>query len=475
MIFTGAPFFAFAALFFPVYFSLSGRPRDYFVVAMSCFFYGWWNYRFLALLLATVCIGFCAGAGIHRAQSRGSKKLILFCSICLQLCILGFFKYLNFFAGSLAFLLSTLGLKNDWATINIVLPVGISFYTFHTMSYTIDIYRGKIAPEPRFIKFAEFVTTWPVLVAGPIIRASRLLPQLNRERRFKWVNLTAGSELIITGFFLKICVADNLSPVASLRFDAPEANNALSLLIGVLFFAFQIYGDFAGYSFIAIGLGRIMGIDFGRNFRRPYFSRNFSVFWERWHISLSSWLRDYLYISLGGNRRGTFRTYLNLMTTMLLGGLWHGANWTFVIWGFLHGSYLVVQRLLAKPLVDLCRRIRMPDRIIAISSGALVFLLVCLAWIFFRSPNVATAILIVCRIFTNGDYSFSGVLNQFLVAKGLGLIGLVATVEALMSLPQTSKLIMQWRLGRAAAAVIMIWLISLMGSFAGEQFIYFTF
>ena len=475
MTFCGIPFLLFAIVFFPAYFVLSRRRRDYFVVAMSCFVYGWWNYKFLALLFTSVCIDFYIGKLIYRADSQSRKKLLLAGSITAQLCILGFFKYFNFFGESFSYLLAAIGLKSDWVTENIVLPVGISFYTFHTMSYTIDIYRRKLVPEPSFLKFAEFVTLWPVLVAGPIIRAARLLPQLNRERKFKWAKLISGGEMIIAGYFLKICVADNLGLMVAQRFNSPDTNSSLSLLIGVFFFAYQIYGDFAGYSFIAIGLGRILGLNFGRNFRRPYLARSFSEIWRRWNISLSSWMQDYVYVSLGGSRHSELRTNLNTMLTMLLVGLWHGASWMFVGWGALHGFYLVLQRLVGRPLYKLSRRLGIPDLLTAIVSGTIVFFFVCLGYVFFRAPNIGSTFLIIKRIVDDGSWSFNGVANRFLVEEGLGLVAIVMIVEALLSLPQTSNRVWQWRAGRVAASIIMIWLISLTGSFSGEQFIYFAF
>ncbi len=474
MLFTELPFFAFAALFLPVYFALRGRSRDWFVVLSSLFFYGWWDVRFVGLLLATVAIGFWTGQLVYAHAGTPAAKRLQTASIVLQLTLLGFFKYFNFFAESAAGLLNALGMEADWVTLRIVLPVGISFYTFHTMSYTIDIYRGRLVPEPSLVKFAEFVTTWPVLVAGPIIRASSLLPQLHLERRFEWGNFVRGLELVLAGYFLKCAVADNLSLYVDQVFAGVDAVNGLTSLIGTLFFAFQIYGDFAGYSLIAIGLGRVMGLDFGRNFDHPYFAVSFSDFWRRWHISLSSWLRDYLYISLGGNRQGSMRTSFNLMVTMLLGGLWHGANWTFVVWGGLHGSFQVLQRAVAPTLSTIVTRLRIPPAVSTVAAGLIVFSLVCLAWIFFRAPTVEAAWHMLARLFV-ADYALAGVPSQFQVSKGLFLIALLMVAEAVLRFPRTRAWVFGHASIRFVSALVLLWLIGLAGNFEGRQFIYFAF
>ena len=474
MLFTQLNFLVFAALFFPLYFLLSGRLRDLFVVIASLFFYAWWDWRFVFLLLATVTIGLWTGERVHAHAGTPRARVILAASIVAQLGLLGFFKYFNFFAQSLSLMLHGLGMRADWVTLNIVLPVGISFYTFHPMSYTIDIYRGKLAPQPSWLKFAEFVTTWPVLVAGPIIRASALLPQLRTKRSFTWDNLVRGLELALIGYFLKVAVADNLALYADRVFTSPQSVNGLTLVIGVVFFAFQIYGDFAGYSLIAIGMGRIMGVDFGRNFNYPYFATSFSDFWLRWHISLSSWLRDYLYISLGGNRVGKLRTYANLMATMLLGGLWHGANWTFVIWGALHGFYLILQRVFEAPLRWIVRTARIPGPLARLLAGSIVFTLVCVAWIFFRARDTRSAVHILTHLFT-ADYALAGIVSLFQVMKGMILILVLLVGESLAAWPRTAVAIRQSRAIRFSAALMLLWILALAGNFDGQRFIYFAF
>ena len=263
------------------------------------------------------------------------RKRVLLLSVTSSLGILAIFKYANFFIESLTDFFFAVGITLSSTTIDIILPVGISFYTFQTMSYTIDLYRGQIEVERDWLRFAVFVSFFPQLVAGPIVRAKTFLPQLRQDVTIELTDLREGLNQVLWGLILKVVVADNLSTVADLAFSNPEHHSALFLWIGVSFYTFQIYGDFAGYSLMAIGFARLLGFRFERNFDRPYFAKSFSEFWTRWHISLSSWLRDYLYIPLGGNRNGTVKTQVNLMLTMLLGGLWHGAAWTFVFWGFL--------------------------------------------------------------------------------------------------------------------------------------------
>jgi alginate O-acetyltransferase complex protein AlgI len=440
----------------------------------SLFFYGWWDWRFVGLLIVTVLIGYWTGQRVHASRGSARARHFLTASIVVQLGLLGFFKYFNFFAASATDLLQALGMQADWVTLKIVLPVGISFYTFHTMSYTIDIYRGKLEPEPSFLKFAEFVTTWPVLVAGPIIRASALLPQLNLERHFTWENFVRGLELVLAGYCLKCGVADNLATYVDQVYGNPDTVNGLTSVIGTLFFAFQIYGDFAGYSLIAIGMGRIMGVDFGRNFERPYFATSFSDFWRRWHISLSSWLRDYLYISLGGNRYGRRRTHFNLMATMLLGGLWHGANWTFVIWGALHGFYQILQRETEPSLSAITQRLRVPAPVSKLIAGLVVFTLVCVAWMFFRAPDVETAVRILGHLFVT-DYAIAGVPAMFQVFKGFFLIAVLLAAESVLHSARGHDFVLQHRWVRFTTALLAIWMLALAGNFSGHQFIYFAF
>ncbi|MEZ6120861.1 MAG: MBOAT family O-acyltransferase [Pirellulaceae bacterium] len=314
------------------------------LLVASYVFYGFWDWRFLGLILLSTVVDYAAGLGIARSNNKGIRQVWLWTSICTNLGLLGFFKYFGFFVENALKLSASLGVELDSKLPSILLPVGISFYTFQTMSYTIDIYRGKLQPTRNILDFALFVAFFPQLVAGPIERACVLLPQLIRPRRLSRQQLEEGSWLILTGFYLKCVLADNLTPFTEAVFGNPEQATGFSIVVGIYAAAFQIYGDFAGYSRIAIGVSKLLGIDLMANFDRPYLAISPSDFWKRWHISLSTWLRDYLYIPLGGNRGGSLQVYRNLMITMLLGGLWHGAAWNFIAWGGFHGAILCLWR-----------------------------------------------------------------------------------------------------------------------------------
>jgi alginate O-acetyltransferase complex protein AlgI len=296
MIFNSLPFFVFIGIFLPLYFLLKGKARLLLCLIGSYFFYGWWDWRFLSLIVFSTLIDYAVGLKLNKTEEQSKRYRLLLSSMIVNLGFLAFFKYFNFFIGSFAGLLESVGMNANIHSLNIILPVGISFYTFQSMSYTIDVYKKKIAVEKDFIRFATFISFFPQLVAGPIVRASDFLPQFQKDREFDWDRIIAGTSQILWGFFKKVAVADSLAPFVDQCFDAPGGFSSIHLLIGVVFYSFQIYCDFSGYSDIAIGLARILGFDFPQNFRTPYFSKNFSEFWKRWHISLSSWLQDYLYI-----------------------------------------------------------------------------------------------------------------------------------------------------------------------------------
>lgn len=511
MVFNSLTFLCFIALFFPLYFGTRGRLRTWLCLLASYVFYGWWDWRFLSLIMFSTVMDWWFGLWIARLDApeatraryqEGSpvlrffgnitepavktgwkRKTVLVFSMVMNLGFLGFFKYFNFFAENLATLISSFGLTPSWTTLHIILPVGISFYTFQSMSYTIDVYRKEIAWEPSLLKFATFIALFPQLVAGPIVRAADFLPQMQSEKRFDWNRFNSGMGRVLWGFFKKVAVADSLGPFADQCFQSPEAFGSMHLLIGVVFYAFQIYCDFSGYSDIAIGLARMMGYDFPENFRTPYFSRSFSEFWQRWHISLSTWLRDYLYIPLGGNRNGKLATYRNNMLTMLLGGLWHGANWAFVFWGFLHGLYLVAQRLLAPAWRRTVRFLRLPGIVASAFEMATVFLLTLYAWVYFRSGSIGlaggdsfeTANAVLKGIFSGEGFSFGSVINKFQAMKGIILIFILLLLEIsnlrfLWNARQVQRPVL--RLALFAAA---LWLIAFFGSFGANTFIYFQF
>jgi D-alanyl-lipoteichoic acid acyltransferase DltB (MBOAT superfamily) len=390
VIFNSFQFFVFLAIVLTAYWLLSHRRQNLLLLLASYVFYGWWDYRFLSLILISTVVDFFVAQRLHREVDRFRRRRWLFVSLGVNLGILAIFKYFDFFVDSAVSLLDSVGFAAHPPTLAIVLPVGISFYTFQTISYTFDVYRKRIEPERNLLTFGVYVAFFPQLVAGPIERAQHLLPQIQAVRvRPSIEKLWSGSWLILTGLFKKIVLADGLASVVQTRFDSPDQHGGLSLLIGVYAFAIQIYGDFSGYSSIARGVSRLFGIELMRNFEQPYLSTSISQFWRTWHISLSTWLWDYLYVPLGGNRRGTRRVYINLALTMLLGGLWHGAAWTFVVWGGLHGIYLSAHRVVGayEP-----RGRPVAPRISDLWRVALTFHLVAFAWIFFRADSLGAAI-----------------------------------------------------------------------------------
>ena len=390
MLFNSYIYFVFLLVILPIFYLLPGkRSKNIFLLICSYFFYGYWDWRFCSLLAVSTIVDFFLGLKLEGETNNSKRKLYLILSVIVNLSILGFFKYFNFFVGSFEAVFNTFGYKLDFLHLNIILPVGISFYTFQTMSYTLDIYRKRLKPTSNFIDFALFVSFFPQLVAGPIERASNLLPQLYKKLSPSKDQLQKGLVLIGTGLFRKVMIGDTAGRIVDHIFADLNLYSSFEILCGLILFSLQIYADFSGYSSIARGTSKLLGVELMKNFEQPYLSMNITEFWRRWHISLSSWLKDYLYISLGGNRKGTARTYFNLMLTMLLGGLWHGASWNFVIWGGLHGAYLAVHK---KMLGD--RKIRNGFNYNGVSSilvysGKMLMtnILVLLTWLFFRAKD----------------------------------------------------------------------------------------
>jgi alginate O-acetyltransferase complex protein AlgI len=384
MIFTEPRFLLFFGLVFALHWALpSNRPRKLLLLAASLFFYGCWDERFLALIVGCAFVDWFVAGRIHRARQAGRKGTRWLCvSLAYDLGTLGFFKYFHFFAKSGVVFLHWLGIPVDQVTLEIVLPVGISFFTFQAMSYTIDVYRGQLQPVSSFPDFLLFITFFPQLVAGPIVRASWFLPQLVTTRRFADVDVHRAIGQFLSGFVKKAVIADLIAGPADLVFAAPGEYGAVSILVAVLCYTVQIYCDFSGYSDMAIGTARLLGYELCDNFRWPYLGSSITDFWRRWHMSLSSWLRDYLYIALGGNRGTRLFTHRNLLLTMLIGGLWHGAGWSFVVWGGIHGVSLVVH----KEWLRLVGPGKLP-----VLDRLLTLYLVMLAWIFFRAQSFADA------------------------------------------------------------------------------------
>ncbi|MEX1312310.1 MAG: MBOAT family O-acyltransferase [Candidatus Sulfomarinibacteraceae bacterium] len=387
MIFTEFRFLFFFAVVFVVRWMLRDlRAQKLWLLACSYLFYAAWDWRFLSLIWISTAVDYLVGLRLGAEHDPSRRRLWVSVSIVANLGILGVFKYFNFFAETLASLLALLGLPVAHDVLDIILPVGISFYTFQTMSYSLDIYRGRLEPTRSVRDLALFVGFFPQLVAGPIVRARAFLPQLASRARLQDVDFRSSLVLFMSGYVKKACVSDNIAPFVDRFFAAPDEFTALSAWTAVLLYAAQIYCDFSGYSEMAIASARMLGFELGDNFNFPYLAANIRDFWRRWHISLSTWLRDYLYISLGGNHGSRLFTARNLMLTMLLGGLWHGASWNFVIWGGLHGVALVAHRFLTP------HRPRLPAAIGAVAGWAFTMWWVNLAWIFFRAADLGDAV-----------------------------------------------------------------------------------
>lgn len=388
MLFNSVQFAIFFVALYLLYINLDHKWQNRLLLVGSYIFYGFWDWRFLSLIAISTVIDYYCGLKIYSSKGR-KRKLFLSASVFANLSILGFFKYFNFFAQNLQQLFSSFGFSIQPHFLNIILPVGISFYTFQTMSYTIDIYREELKPTKQFFNFALFVSFFPQLVAGPIERAKHLLPQILNPRRLSRDKFYAGCYLIFWGLFLKIVIADNLAKIVDSVFASAPPYNGAKVLLALYAFAFQIFGDFAGYSNIARGLGKCMGFDIMVNFNLPYFATNPREFWHRWHISFSTWLRDYLYIPLGGSRRGSFNTYRNLAITMLLGGLWHGAKWTFVVWGVYQGLLLIIHRLISPILAKIPNfKNKVLTKVWFFIRVFFFFQLICLGWLIFRAQNL---------------------------------------------------------------------------------------
>lgn len=410
MLFNTYIFFIFLLVVGLVFFLLkkNRKARINWILLSSYFFYGYWEWKFLGLILISTFVDFFVAQKIESYSCQKKKKKWLIVSVLSNLGILAYFKYANFFLDSFVDLFNSLGTQFSPAALNIILPVGISFYTFQTLSYTIDVYRGKIEAEKDINNFALFVTFFPQLVAGPIERAEHILGQFKTQFYPTKKQIKEGVHLIVLGLFKKVMIGDTLGRIVDQIFYQPEHYNSLELVAAIILFGFQIYADFSGYSQIARGCSKLLGVELMKNFTQPYLSSNITEFWHRWHISLSSWLKDYLYISLGGNRVG--RTKLNLFLTMLLGGLWHGANWTFVVWGFLHGAYLSLHKWLMP------KTVKLPKWINWFITQILVFY----AWLYFRSNSIEDAFLIQSKIL-NLETSTEG----YLLLKTALIIGLL--------------------------------------------------
>lgn len=401
MLFHSLEFIIFFPVVVAIYFLAPLRFRQFLLLLASYYFYMCWKAEYAVLILLSTGIDYVAARQMHKASGRGLRKMWLGFSLTTNLGLLFFFKYANFFSTSARLLLQQANIFYDFPLFDILLPVGISFYTFQTLSYTIDVYRGEKTPEHNFIKFALYVTFFPQLVAGPIERSTRLLPQFDREHKFDASRAVSGLRLMLWGFFKKLVIADRLALYVNEVYNNPADYAGLPVIVATYFFAFQIYCDFSAYSDIAIGSARVLGFDLMKNFRQPYLAQSIGEFWKRWHISLSTWFRDYLYIPLGGNRVSNLRWYYNLMAVFVISGLWHGANWTFVVWGALHGTYFIVSLLTQERRTRWAQRLRLNayPRLHNLLKMAITFHLVLFAWVFFRANSLADALLLLQQIF----------------------------------------------------------------------------
>lgn len=376
------------------------------IVFASYIFYGWWDWRFLILIAFTSLCSYLTGVQIGKQRDSGGGKFFTALNIIINLLILGVFKYYNFFAESLQQLLSTLGVNADFVTLKIILPVGISFYTFQALSYTIDVYRGKIAATHDAVSFFAYICFFPQLVAGPIERATNLLPQIQNKRSFNYGQAVDGVQQIVWGLFKKMVVADNCAVFVNSIWSDYTNQNSWALISCAIFFSFQIYGDFSGYSDIAIGSAKLFGIRLMRNFKLPYFSLSIPDFWKRWHISLNTWFVDYLYIPLGGSRCSKAKWFRNTMIIFLVSGLWHGANWTFILWGIYHALLFLPFMLLSKTKIDSSLETLTLKKLVGI---ILTFSLVVIGWVIFRAPSITEAYNFIMSIFSNGDIASNNI------------------------------------------------------------------
>lgn len=477
MVFNSTTYFLFIILVFGLYWKiLSGKIKwqNIFLLAASYFFYGWWDLRFLLLIIASSLIDYFIGALLYKQTKIINRRFFLAVSLICNLGLLSFFKYYNFFVDSFIELSSHFGLQTNVSTLNIILPVGISFYTFQSLSYTLDIYRKRLTPTRDFVSFMAFVAFFPQLVAGPIERAQNLLPQFWRERKFNIDQISGGLRLILFGLFKKMVIADRLAYFADAIYQSPGQHSGIVLLIGTCMFGFQIYCDFSGYSDIAIGSARLLGFELMQNFRSPFFAASIREFWQRWHISLSTWFRDYIYIPLGGNRVKNGRWIFNILATFTLSGIWHGAAFTFIIWGFMHGLLMVIEKHLRATAAFL--------RIHTITKVFFTFTAVILLFVLFRANTLSDAIQIYSRIFEfkrsegTWDLIADPLFSEYCISLVVSfpVFILVEWMTRKSDFNEFVVCLPKWK--RRAVYYLLIFLTAIFGVYqAAPQFIYFQF
>jgi len=467
MLFNSIQFIYFFPVVLILYFLSPFKWRWLILLISSYYFYMSWNPNYVFLILFTTIISYLCAIEIEKSKTKRRKNIYLTISIVISLGVLFFYKYFNFFGTSINSIFNFFNFDNQIPYLKWLLPVGISFYTFQTLSYSIDVYNGSMKTERHFGIYALYVSFFPQLVAGPIERSTRLLPQFKVKHKFTLDNLIMGLKWIILGYFMKLVIADRLALYVDSVYNNVFQHSGLTFIIATFLFAFQIFGDFAGYSSIAIGIARIMGFKLMTNFNRPYFASSIGDFWHRWHISLSTWFRDYFYIPIGGNRVSIPRWYVNLFLTFLVSGLWHGANWTFIIWGALHGIYIVIENLFK---LQVKKKISNFERML---RAIIVFLLVDFAWIFFRANNITEAIYIVKNI---GNFSSDLFIDYKVFFYGfIGL--LILFINDFIVENNKDSIILNSKLDNKTAIyfALLICILLSIGVFNGGQFIYFQF
>ena len=479
MLFNSIDFAIFLPLVFVLYWFGTNKKfkvQNLFLVFASYVFYGWWDWRFLSLIIFSSLIDYLVGLGLAKQENVKKRKLLLLTSIFVNIGFLGFFKYYNFFLESFVDAFSLFGKPINGSSLNIILPVGISFYTFQTLSYSIDVYRCRMKPTKDIISFFAFVSFFPQLVAGPIERAKNLLPQFYKKRAFDYSKAVDGLRQILWGLFKKIVIADNCATYANEIFTNYTDYSGSTLLIGAIFFAFQIYGDFSGYSDIAIGTARLFGINLMRNFAFPYFSRDIAEFWRRWHISLSSWFRDYVYIPLGGSRGGNWMKIRNIFIIFVVSGLWHGANWTFIAWGFINALYFLPLMIFKKNRINIntVAEGKFLPNIKEFVQIGITFFITTIAWVFFRSESIGSAFNYLNDLFSSTLFSIPSIYpGRYLLI----IFFVFIIIEWLQRNKQHALQLDNIKLPKVINWSIYYTIVAIMFVFGGTQqeFIYFQF
>ncbi|MEA2042020.1 MAG: MBOAT family O-acyltransferase [Bacteroidota bacterium] len=471
MLFNSLHFLIFIPIVTAIFFALGKlKNRRFWLLIASWYFYASWKPEFLLLLITSTLVDYFAGIRLEKTQNRSGRIFLLLLSLTVNLGLLAAFKYVGFVDYNLQRFIGTSALFQGHSFEYLVLPIGISFYTFQTISYTIDVFKRKQKAEHNFVKFALYVSFFPQLVAGPIERASNLLPQFDKLPKINYKRITSGLKLMFWGFFQKLVIADNMALLVDSVYSNPGSYYGLDIMLATLFFAVQIYGDFSGYTDIARGTARVMGIELRLNFSRPYFAKSITEFWQRWHMSLSSWFRDYIYIPLGGNRvKSNWHWGFNIMVTFVLSGLWHGAGWNFILWGFLHGLYYITERMIVKPLFS-----RWSVSVPAALKIITVFVLVNIAWVFFRSESVSVALSLLENMLniTKTRLNF----DHALLARNVFLIVLLVSVHVLerrqniINLISSKHWVVRWSVYYISVIMLLV-----LGNFGIKEFIYFRF